>query len=144
MYECKKVNSNQGFQNENELEDFFYFCVLQKGTNYWNLACRTQLGMQYMRRMRDRNHPLHHLFSTRVYIDYRISLSSNCNITRSEFSKLLQEICNKLLHYYMFYNYNTRHWFDLQLKRHVRLHSSDRKMYECPREGCSRVYTKVS
>ncbi|CAH3195216.1 unnamed protein product, partial [Porites evermanni] len=29
------------------------------------------------------------------------------------------------------------------LKRHARLHSSDRKMYECPREGCSRVYTKA-
>ena len=144
MYECKKVNSNQGFQNENELEDFFYFCVLQKGTNYWNLACRTQLCMQYIRRMRDRNHPLHLLLSTRVYIDYRISLSSHWNITSSEFSELLQEIFNKLLYYYMFYNYNTRYWFDLQLKRHARLHSSGRKMYECPREGCSRVYSKVS
>ena len=65
--------------------------------------------MQYMRRMRERNHPLHHLLSTRVWIDYRVSLSSHCNITRSEFSELLQEIFNKLLYYYMFYSYNTRH-----------------------------------
>ena len=34
--------------------------------------------------------------------------------------------------------------FYLQLKAHARIHSSNRKMYECPREGCSRVYTKVS
>ena len=65
--------------------------------------------MQYMRRMRERNHPLHHLLSTRVYIDYRIYLSSNCNITRSELGELPQEIFNKLLYYYMFYNYNTRY-----------------------------------
>ena len=35
-------------------------------------------------------------------------------------------------------------FFYLQLKAHARIHSSNRKMYECPREGCSRVYTKVS
>ena len=106
----KKSTVIKVFKTKTNLKIFsiFVFCKKELITEPLRVE-HMQLGMQYMRRMRDRNHPLHHLFSTRLCIDYRISLSSHCNITRSEFSKLLQEICNKLLHYYMFYNYNTRH-----------------------------------
>ncbi|CAH3168740.1 unnamed protein product [Porites evermanni] len=63
-----------------------------------------------------------------------------CAETFDKFSKLaihvrshgfVCEVCKKTF---------SRTW---ELKRHARLHSSDRKMYECPREGCSRVYSKV-
>ena len=36
------------------------------------------------------------------------------------------------------------YFFYFQLKMHVEVHNANRKLYECPREGCSRVYTRAS
>ena len=34
-------------------------------------------------------------------------------------------------------------WLCLQLRKHAVIHNTNRKLYECPREGCSKVYLKV-
>ena len=34
--------------------------------------------------------------------------------------------------------------FELQLRKHLLIHATDRPQYDCPKEGCNRSYTKVS
>ncbi|XP_068718456.1 zinc finger X-linked protein ZXDB-like isoform X2 [Montipora capricornis] len=75
----------------------------------------------------------------KVHYSGYICSKPGCSEAFGTFNQLRVHICN--------HGFECKHCKRVfpkayELKKHARIHDSDRKLYECPREGCSRVYTR--
>ncbi|KAL9972465.1 hypothetical protein ACROYT_G018771 [Oculina patagonica] len=129
-FQCQYEGCHQSFKKSSQLSR--HICLIH--TKESRFKCQVEgcdAGFNYLSRLT--RHMKKH---NKGYI----CSSPGCSEAFDKFSKLTAHTRN--------HGYVCEHCDKIfpqvwELKRHSAIHNTNRKMYECPREGCSKVYTKA-